>query len=104
MTIKQAFEKFMVQSFESAVDMSTRASWGGSGYSVELFDDGTYRVLWDNQIGNLYETPGLILGIPPLNDEEWDDEESLRFYENAEDMMREHYQETIDTRYEIVMS
>lgn len=91
MSIKQAFNSFMDESFESAVDSSTKASWGGSGYSVELFDDGTYRVLWDNQIGNRYDSPGLILSIPTLDSEEWDDDPSIRFYGNVEQEIRDSF-------------
>jgi hypothetical protein len=85
MTINSAFESFMANDFESAVDSSTAASWGGSGYSVELFDDGSYRVLWNNHIGNLYTSPGLIISIPALGDDEWDEDANIRFYDNAEE-------------------
>ena len=91
--ISQAYEDFMQNSFKSAVDSSTAASWGGSGYSVELFYDGTYRVLWNNQIGNLYESQGLILSVPSLCDEDWDEDSDLRFYENAEEYMRNTFSE-----------
>jgi hypothetical protein len=93
MSVQQAFDSFMAEGFQDAVDSSTKASWKGSGYSVELFDDGTYRVLYDNQIGNLYDSPGLILSIPPLGDEEWDKDPTLRFYDNAEQSIRETFQE-----------
>ena len=56
--------------FEQAVMDSTTAGFGGSGYSVELFEDGTWRVLWDNMIGNLYDSPGIILSIPQLGEDE----------------------------------
>lgn len=61
MSIRKAFEDFMIADFYSAVDSSTTASWDNSGYSVELFDDSTYRVLWDQNIGSKYDSPGLIL-------------------------------------------
>lgn len=93
MSVIDAFESFMNNDFESACDSATKASWGGSGYSVELFDDGHYRVLWDNQIGNLYDSPGMILGISELGDDEWDDDPSMRFYDNAEEEMREKFQQ-----------
>lgn len=95
MSIQNAFDNFMSTDFEAAVDSSTKASWSGSGYSVELFEDGTYRVLWNNQIGNRYESPGLVLGVPSLNDEEWDDDPSIRFYDNAEQAMRDKYAEAL---------
>jgi hypothetical protein len=65
MGIQQAFNAFVNgDQFETAVISSTVAGIGGSGYSVELFEDGTFRVLWDNEIGNRYVSPGLILSIP----------------------------------------
>ena len=59
--------------FEAAVMSSTTAGFGGSGYSVELFEDGTFRVLWNNEIGNLYRSPGVILGIPQYQQDVIDD-------------------------------
>ncbi len=41
-------------SFKEGCIDSTKASWGGGWYSVELFTNGTWRVLWNNQIGNKY--------------------------------------------------
>lgn len=55
--------------FEDAVKSSTTAGFGGGDYKVELFDDGTWRVLWSGQIGNLYISDGIILGIPQFDDE-----------------------------------
>jgi hypothetical protein len=70
MIMKETLEKFLQSNeFKAGVIASTRASWGGSGYSVELLSDGTYNgPIWNNQIGNLYESPGVILGIPTFND------------------------------------
>lgn len=100
MTLEQAFEAFMTDNdytvFQTTVDDSTKASWGGSGYSVELFPDGTYRVLWDNHIGNRYDSPGVILKVPPLSDDEWDDDVSLRYYEGVEESLREKFAEVIE--------
>lgn len=93
MSVQSAFDSFMSHDFESAVDSSTKASWAGSGYSVELFDEGNYQVLWNQQIGNLYDSPGLILSIPALGDEEWDEDPSIRFYDNAEEDIRESFEE-----------
>lgn len=70
--IKKALNAFIESSdFEAGCTSATKASWGGSGYSVELFTDGTWRVLWDNAIGNKYETPGVILRLPAINDDEY---------------------------------
>jgi hypothetical protein len=100
MTFQKAFDAFMRDDFESAVDSSTKASWGGSGYSVELFPDGNYRVLSDNQIGNRYDSPGIILGIPTLGDDEWDEDPSIRFYDNAEEYICNYFEETMEAMKE----
>lgn len=77
-------EKFKSEAIEEAIKSSTQASWGGNGYSVELFSNGTYRVLWNNQIGNLYESPGTIIGIPVCGDDESPNDESEEwFFDNA---------------------
>ncbi len=89
MTIEKAFNDFMAAEFESAVDKSTESSWGGGSYSVELFPDGSYRVAPSDNFGNLYFTPGVILTIPTLGDEEWDEDPDLRYYDNAEQAMRD---------------
>jgi len=76
--------------FESAVDSSTQAGYSGSGCSVELFKDGTYRVLWNNSIGNLYDSEGTILGVPKLSEEDDSDNENEKiYYGNAEEKMKE---------------
>jgi hypothetical protein len=68
-TVKQQLEKYLKSpDFQAGVKSSTIASYGGSGYSVELHPDGSHRNLWNNEIGNKYESPGIILGIPTVDD------------------------------------
>ncbi len=70
--MKEILEKFLTsEDFEKGVIAATKAGWGGSGYSVELFPDGTWRVLWDNEIGNLYNSPGEIMRLSKLNDNDY---------------------------------
>lgn len=85
--IRKAYANFKKQEIESAITSSTKASWGGSSYSVELFPDGDYRILWNNNIGNLYDSTGVIVGIPSLSDEESDGDESDWFFDNAIDAL-----------------
>lgn len=78
--------------FVSAVESSTTAGFSGSGYSVEFFNDGSHRVLWDNAIGNRYEHPNSeIVRVPQLTAEqvaEQDDEagvtlqDVIKFYQD----------------------
>lgn len=82
MSIQEAAQNFVnSEEWESAIASNTRASWGGSGYSVELFEDGTFRVLWDGSIGNLYRSSGLIVGLPDADDDEADMNDSEVFSE-----------------------
>lgn len=94
--IKEAFESFMKNDFEKTVDSSTKASWSGSHYVVELFHDGTYRTLHSCNVGNLYISPGLILVVPALDDEEWDSDPDIRFYDSAEENLREAFDEYLN--------
>lgn len=72
--LKTALEAFLQSSdFSEGVVKSTKAGWGGNGYSVELFEDGSHRVLDDKEIGNLYESPGVILSLPQLNCDDMND-------------------------------
>lgn len=94
---RQALDAFLDSGeFEEAVIMSTKAGFGGSGYSVELFGNGTWRVLWDNQIGNLYSSPGMMVGIPQYDEDtladidKYGDDADLSFaLDEIKDTMRE---------------
>lgn len=92
--IKQAFESFMSdeKAVCEAIDMSTIAGYSGSGYSVELFDDGHHRLLWDNQIGNRYDSPGVIIHIPKLTEDEVETGDAPAFYDNAIEALRENFE------------
>lgn len=94
MSIAESFDSFVKSAdLKKALDSSTKASWGGEYYVVELFDSGTYRVLWSEQIGDVYDSEGMILRIPALTDEEWDDDPSIRFYENAKEGLKASFEQ-----------
>jgi hypothetical protein len=94
---QESFDNFMAGGFESAVESSTRAGWSGAGnfYYVELFRDGSYSVHWSCNVGNLYDSPGLMLAVPQLGQEDWDDDPDLRYYDNAEQEMRDWFAEQV---------
>ena len=94
MSIQTAFSEFMSDDFEAACISSTKASFSGSGYSVELFNSGDYRVVWDDNIGNLYKSAGLILPVPSLGDEEYDSENDEHYFDNARQAMLDVFEES----------
>jgi hypothetical protein len=75
---KKAFVEFK-NSTEIRVAIRVATELVDSSIYVELFN-GTYRVLYS--VGNRYDTPGMMIGIPGVSDEEWGDYESI-YYENA---------------------
>jgi hypothetical protein len=93
-----AFNGFMAADIEEAIDKSTQASFDGNGYSIELFTDGTYRLLWNNNIGNLYDSPGIIVPVPALSDDDMGDDDVPAFYENAIEQMHQNF----DMAFEVV--
>ena len=96
--IKTAFETFINgNDVESAIDSSTAAGWGGGAFYVELFDNGTYRVLDGIRLGNKYQAGGLILKIPALaqddlaEQDEQGNEITPAWYDNALQQLREAF-------------
>ena len=70
MTYQDILERYInSDDFVDGVVRSTKAGWGG----VELLPSGSWRNLRRNQIGNKYETPGVILRLPELAAEEIED-------------------------------
>lgn len=51
--------------FQAGVISATKAARAGNQYSVELFEDGSWRVDW--RFGNKYESPGEIIPLPALD-------------------------------------
>jgi len=93
--IKKTFNAFVSdrQALEAALDSSTKSSWGGGHYVVELFPDGSYRVIPGNDMGTKYFSPGIVLTLPSLSDDDWGDcvEAEDRFYDNAEEALKESF-------------
>lgn len=96
MSNKQTVKNFIKsEEFKAGVFSATKAGWSGSGYSVEIFPEGTWRVLWDNNIGNLYESRGVILPLPQLpesagsNVEEWEESWDYEADDLAEELLNQ---------------
>jgi len=86
---KEAFDSFMDEDFE---DQCLSTTESGSELSVELFADGSYRVI--GPVGNLYDSEGLIIGIPELREDDMEDDDepgSFNYFGNAEEKIREWF-------------
>lgn len=71
-TYSKALESFLTSDeFAEVVIFSTHAGFGGGSYSVELWDNGTYRVLPSGSIGNRYDSQGIIMRVPQISDEDY---------------------------------
>jgi hypothetical protein len=79
--IIEAYQVFRAGIIEDGIIKSTKASWEGRGYSVELLPSGDFNIIY--QVGNLYVSPGVILKIPPCSDSDWNENENLIFFDNA---------------------
>jgi hypothetical protein len=92
----EAFERFMSDkaAVRAAIDSATSADYGGSGYTLELFGDGTFRTLWNGHIGNLYNSRGIMIAIPELNDDDLGAPEAgiENFYDSAIDELRRNFE------------
>jgi len=93
---KMAYQAFVEEHAEEAIINSTEL-WESDTYHVELFVDGTYRCLYGSEIGNLYESAGIIIGVPSLIADEYNAEEpTLSYFDEALEGLEESFDEAID--------
>jgi len=84
--MEQSIKDFVdTNEFCEGVISSTIAGYSGSGYSVEFFENGKSRVIWNNNIGNLYQSSGIIVQLPQL------DTEDIEAPANDKDELREAF-------------
>ncbi len=92
-------EKFLAsEDYLQGCVSATRAAYAGGGYSVELFRDDHWRVLDNGQIGNLYGSPGIIIGLPTFESAALDTET----HEEEENAIREAAECLADDEKEIM--
>ena len=69
---RNLLERYLAsQDFAEAVIQATRAGFSGSHYQVEIFPDGTHRLLSSEQISNPYESAGALYLIPTLDTDDY---------------------------------
>jgi len=91
--IDRAWDSFCrSNSYRMGIVFATKAVWNKSTHIVELLPDGTYKLLWKEGIRRSYQSPGVMLVIEHLADEEWDEEDGHK-YERVECIMAEKYQQ-----------
>ncbi len=97
---RSALDDFLAsENFKPSIISATkRYMTFGSTDEIELLPDGTYRVLQSSEIGNLYETPGVILLLPIIANESLedleDDEAFSRAFDNEEEELKEELRQT----------
>lgn len=92
-----AFDAFMTdtQAVHAAVDVATGQSWGGTPtVRLELFTDGTYRLL--TTVGSAYRSPGILMSIPPLSEDELGEDDFEAFYDNAVEALKQNFEALFD--------
>lgn len=96
---RQAFDNFLDNDFEDAVTRATEIYWWGHypGLMLELLPEGRYRLLHSVRIGNHFVPEGVLLIVPYLGDEEWDDDADIRFYDNAQESMEIEFERALET-------
>ena len=85
--IFDAFQAYLAQGYAKVEDdilSSTKASFSGGKYYLELLPDESYRVFCPSSVGNLYDSNGILIPIPTLDDDEYDaDDEDESYFDNA---------------------
>jgi hypothetical protein len=78
MSYQQALKQFMDNDFTYAIEKSTKASWTGSIYMVELFEDGSYRIFRndpaDPDTDTQQQIGSIIIEVPSFDDDDYLDE------------------------------
>ena len=101
--VRKAYAAYRKSSdIEADLISATKAGFSGSGYSLELLPSGDNRVLWDNNIGNLYSSPGLIISLPQINDDDWDEDDS--FFDNAIEALDIKIEEAIEEQRHFILN
>jgi hypothetical protein len=105
--IKDTFDKFFTDRVvvEEAIVSSTKCGWGGGSYSLEVAPD-WWIASPTESFGSLYAPAGIIIAIPQLNDEEWDDQwddddvfSSGHYYERAIEALGCDFEEALDEAF-----
>lgn len=99
--LKDVLEDFLKSSdFRQGVIASTKASFGGSFYYVELLPEGSWRILWKEQVGNRYQSPGMLLPHPTESEEDWflNEETLFEGFFNEESLLAQELRESLSLR------
>lgn len=65
----QSFDRFLQEDAEEAI---SKASGSCESLYVEIHED-SYALLWSGEIGNRYDSPGVIVLIPARDEDEDED-------------------------------
>jgi hypothetical protein len=97
--VKEQFSLFWNNSkeVEDAILSATKLSWSsGSEHYALLIHENSYEVLWSQQYNNNYSKHLARLYIPGLEDEDYDTDPDLIFYENCKDYLFCSFEQLIE--------
>ena len=90
---QRAFDNFREDT--KAVESTILKSTETNGCSLELFEDATYHILCDAEIGNSYNGTGIIISIPKLDCDDYDGKDGQHLFDNAIEEMDWLWETTI---------
>lgn len=102
--MRKAYTQYRAQghkSIEADILSATKAGFAGSGYSLILAPD-RFSVQWDGAFNRSLES-GVVIGLPHLSDDDWDNNEEEHFYDNAIEALDLLFEQAVEEqRYAIL--
>ena len=80
---------------EEIILHATEANFGGDRHYLEIFPDGSFRVAVSP--GNRYDSPGILLDIPRLGEDEYDTRLGEHYFDDAVESLQEAIQREMET-------
>lgn len=102
--MRQVYAQYRAQGhkvIESDILSATKAGFAGSGYSLILNPDG-FSVQYDGAF-NRSLVDGVVIGLPQLSDDDWDNDEENHFFDNALDALDILFEEAITEQRDAIL-
>lgn len=104
--IRKAYAGYRARrTIEADILSSTKAGFSGGHYKLELLPDGGSRVLWSGNVGNLYDSPGQMISIPQLGEDEYDaEDDGNHFFDNAIEAMDAAIEDVVSEQRHFILN